>query len=82
MDKGKRGKNDMDVDVAEKDAEKDYVCTPCTGQGAEDDQLNTMKGGGGKGASGAPFQGKCGFCGAWGHKRSDCRKYTAHLQAK
>ena len=44
----KKGRNDMDVDMAEKEQETDdgeVVCRPCGGQGG-DDELNTMKGGG------------------------------------
>ena len=77
----KKGINDMDVDLAENKAEEDrageggpeVLCQPCDGD------LDTLKGGGGKGQ---PFQGNCSFCGVWGHRLRDCRKYTAHLQEK
>ena len=31
----------------------------------------------GKGGASEPFQGYCGYCEAWGHKRADCRKRLA-----
>ena len=57
--KGKRGKDDMDVEAAEGDegAEDGIRCAPCEpGAGQDDGDLNTMKG-----SSGA-FQGYCSYC--------------------
>jgi hypothetical protein len=63
----RKGKDDMDVDAAEAE-EPEYEHPGAEG---DDGDLNTMKGGG-KGQ----FQGYCGYCNAWGHKRSECRKKT------
>ena len=74
--KKKGGSNDKDVDLAENGEQGDddppgLECPPCG-------DLDTFKGGG----KGGQFQGYCGFCNTRGHKKADCRKYTAHLQAK
>ena len=75
MAKKNGGSNDMDVDLAENgeqgaDEPPGFECPPCG-------DLDTLKGGG----KGGQFQGYCAFCNTWGHKKADCRKYTAHLQA-
>ena len=64
----KKGKDDMDVDVAE-EGEEDPLCKPCEGE----DELDTLKGGG----KGQPSNGYCNHCWKWGHKRSECRQLTA-----
>ena len=71
---GKKDPNAMDLDAAEqeepqKDEEGPGSCTPC------DEPLDTLKGGG----KGGVFQGYCGYCNAWGHKRADCRKRMADM---
>ena len=73
----RRGKDDMDVDAAEAvEPETHYDGGDGTGGGrgeaGEEGDLNTIKGAG-KGQ----FQGYCGFCYGWGHKRADCRKRMA-----
>ena len=64
--KGKGGKNkgkgDSDMDTSWQAGTKGKASAKGKGRG--------MKG---KGKS-EPFQGYCGFCGAWGHKSSGCRK--------
>ena len=78
--KKQQGGHAMDLDVVEKEAppsgwgEDDYQCLPC-GEGEQ--ALDTLKGG----AKGGTFEGNCSFCGAYGHKRAECRKYTAYLQS-
>eukprot|EP00971_Amphidinium_carterae_P212266 4212598-Amphidinium_carterae.2 len=32
-----------------------------------------------QGGTSSTFQGECGYCGKWGHKRADCRKRLAAL---
>ena len=40
------------------------------------------KDGGGKGDqhTSAPFEGECNWCGHWGHRKADCRKYKRSLE--
>ena len=78
--KTKKGRDDMDVDMAEKSSEEPvWECPEC--EAAEQDAL-TLKGGGKGGAGKGTFEGYCGHCWIWGHKRSECRKLTAELAAK
>ena len=72
----RRGKDDMDVDAAEAVEPQGHSDQPGEGQDipAEECDLNTMKGSG-KGQ----FQGYCGYCNAWGHKKAECRKKTADM---
>ena len=70
----KKDPNGMDLDAAEAEepAPKDYEepgCHPCS-----EGDLDTLKGAG-KGQ----FQGYCGYCNIWGHKRVDCRKRQADI---
>ena len=71
----KKKDNDMDIGLAERadgeqrDADEEPQCQPCP---TEDGQLHSLKGQG-KGV----FQGYCGHCSIWGHKRADCRKRIA-----
>ena len=70
----KKDPNAMDLDAAEREeanqeGEEPGPCMPC------DEPLDTLKGGG----KGGVFQGYCGYCNAWGHKRADCRKRLADL---
>ena len=74
----RRGKDDMDVDAAEAEEPNTLADQPGEGQDvpAEEGDLNSMKGSG-KGQG--QFQGYCGYCNLWGHKRADCRKKTADM---
>lgn len=73
----KKGPNDMDIDAAEeenKSEDEDKTkCPPCNGSGSDQD-LDTLKGNGSN-----VFQGYCGWCNRWGHKRADCRQRLASL---
>ena len=65
----KRDPNAMDVDMAEKEeTQENFECQPC------DQELDTLKGGGNQ-----VFQGYCGYCNIWGHKRAFCKKRQADL---
>ena len=53
----------------------------------KDNSYNQYKGKGEKGydkgyGKGDYFNGECGFCGKWGHKRSQCRSLTATMKGK
>lgn len=50
------------------------------GRGKSKGKESDSRQGGGKGPQQArpePFQGECGYCGIWGHKRGDCRTRQA-----
>lgn len=66
----------MDVDLAKDQKEATEECGEYGCQPVE--ELGTLKGGG----KGQPFQGDSSWCNGCGHKRSECRKFTAHKQAK
>ena len=68
----------MDIDAAEReernqDGEDPGDCPICPT--CPDASLHSLKGGGRQGT----FQGYCGYCNLWGHKRADCRKRIADL---
>ena len=46
-----------------------------------DPELDTLKGGFGKGGEAGKFEGYCNHFWIWGHKRQDCRKLTAEKAA-
>ena len=77
----------MDLDAVEQQPAAGYGWddeAPTCGACEEPEQgLDTFKGGvkGGGGAGAVKFQGNCSFCNTWGHKRAECRKYTAYLQS-
>ena len=56
------------ADVNKGAGEEEKGCSPC-----DEGELDTLKGGG-KG-----FQGYCNFCNKWGHRKSECRSFTAAL---
>ena len=77
--KGKKKDADaMDVDAlnaGEADEGEEEGCKGC-----DDGELHAWEKGKGKGKS--QFQGYCNFCGAWGHRKSECNKFTDELRRK
>ena len=84
-----KGKDDMDIDELSRDAaagnptnpdqsEEPLLCPPCEGQDVPAGDLYSMKGGS---KGGGRFEGYCGYCNIYGHKRADCRKLTADKAA-
>ena len=69
--KSKKDPNAMDIDAAEDESLKDEIpaCGACEGE-----DLDTLKGGGRQ-----VFNGYCGYCNLWGHKRAECRKRASDM---
>ena len=78
MEDWQNGPSAMDIGAVEEQQQDDkndkMVCTPC-----EDQEVMFSMKGGGKGNQ--RFDGYCDFCGAWGHRKNICNKYTAYLQS-
>ena len=61
-------------DQSEEKQDEEITCTPCE----EQDGMFTWKGGG---KGNMRFEGYCDFCGAYGHRKNVCNKYTLYLQS-